>query len=166
MTIRPATAHDVPAVLPMVEKIVALHAEWDVARYAPLENAAEMYRNWLAARATDAKSAFIVAQREEKLVGFLVATVEREIAIYRLGEYAFIHDLWVDPEYRNEGVARQMVMAAIERFAQLGIRQIRLETAAENDIARALFAQCGFRVATVGMLLDLENGAESNLRRS
>jgi RimJ/RimL family protein N-acetyltransferase len=160
MTIRPATTDDVPAVLPMVAKIVALHAKWDADRYGPLDNAAEMYRNWLGTRATDGRSAFIVAQREDKLVAFLVATIEREIAIYRLGEYAFIHDLWVEPDYRNEGVARQMVMAAVERFAQLGVKQIRLETAAENDIARALFAQCGFRVATVGMLLSL--GSTSN----
>ena len=35
------------------------------------------------------------------LVGFLIATVEREIPIYRLHEFGFIHDLWVEPEYRN-----------------------------------------------------------------
>ena len=47
-------------------------------------------------------------------LGFLVGTVEREIPIYRLAEFGFIHDLWVEPAYRNEGVARQMVMVAVE----------------------------------------------------
>jgi NAD(P)-dependent dehydrogenase (short-subunit alcohol dehydrogenase family) len=49
------------------------------------------------------------------LVAFSIGTVEREIPIYRLDKFGFIHDLWVEPEYRNEGVARQMVMLAVER---------------------------------------------------
>ena len=31
----------------------------------------------------------------------VVATVEAEIPIYRLKEFGFIHDLWVEPDYRN-----------------------------------------------------------------
>jgi len=36
------------------------------------------------------------AEREGKLVGFLVATVEKEIPIYRLDSFGFIHDVWVE----------------------------------------------------------------------
>jgi ribosomal protein S18 acetylase RimI-like enzyme len=156
MTIRPATPDDVPAVLPMVGKLAELHESWDAAKYPYLTNAAEMYRGWMRARANDARSVFLVAEREEaKIVGFLIGTVEREIPIYRLDEFGFIHDLWVDPEYRHEGVARQMVMLAIERFKNIGAKQIRLDTAAPNEAARKLFASCGFRVSVVEMLIEL-----------
>ena len=156
ISIRPATPADVPAVLPMVEQIVELHAQWDPAKYAPLPDVAGMYRGWLASRSRDAdRSVFLVAEREGRIVGFLVSTIEREIPIYKTSEYAFIHDLWVEPAYRNEGVAQQMVMLAIERFTELGVEQVRLETAAANDVARALFAKCGFRVSTINMLLAL-----------
>jgi ribosomal protein S18 acetylase RimI-like enzyme len=155
MTIRPATPDDVPLVLPMVEKICALHESWDPAKYAFLPNIGQMYREWLKSRATDNRSVFLVAQREERVVGFLVGTTEREIPIYRLHEYGFIHDLWVEPEYRNEGIARQMTMLAIEKFRQIGIKQIRLDTAAQNEPARGLFASCGFRIDTSEMLLEI-----------
>ncbi|HEV7298949.1 MAG TPA: GNAT family N-acetyltransferase [Tepidisphaeraceae bacterium] len=156
MTIRPATPTDVPAVLPMVEQIVALHAAWDPDKYAPLPDVPGLYRGWLMARARDTdRSVFLVAEREGQIVGFLVSTIEREIPIYRTSEYAFIHDLWVEPAYRNEGIGRQMAMLAIERFTELGVEQVRLETAAANDVARALFAKCGFRVSTIDMLLTL-----------
>jgi len=156
MTIRPATATDVPLVLAMVARICALHAAWDPAKYGMIPDVAESYRGWLASRARDERSVFLVAEAEPgRLAGFLVATIEREIPIYRVDHYAFVHDLWVEPAYRNEGVARQMVMLAVERFTELGVPQIRLETAAHNDAARKLFASCGFRVSTIDMLLEV-----------
>src|SRR5687768_2513284 len=133
MTIRPATAADVPHVLLMVERVCALHESWDPAKYGFLPNIAQMYRGWLTTRARDSRSVFLVAEREGAIVAFLVGTVEREIPIYRLDEYGFIHDVWVEPAYRNEGVGRQMTMLAIERFREIGVRQIRLDTAAKND---------------------------------
>jgi ribosomal protein S18 acetylase RimI-like enzyme len=167
MQIRPANVADVPAVLPMVAKIAALHESWDAARYGYLPNPDQMYRSWLRARATDPRSVFLVIERGGgKLVGFLVATTEREIPIYRIEQFGFIHDLWVEPEYRNEGLARQLVMLAIERFRDMGMHQIRCETAAANDIARSLFQRCGFRPAAVEMLLEIPPSASAGEAKS
>ena len=159
MDIRPATPQDVPAVLPMVQRICAMHQSWDPAKYGFRDRPEEMYRNWLAERAVDPRSVFLVVPHPlaatDQLVAFLIATVEREIPIYRLTEYGFIHDLWVEPEYRHEGLGRQLVMLAIERFAAIGGKQIRLDTAAANDAARNLFKACGFRLSTMEMLMEL-----------
>lgn len=156
MDIRPATADDVPAVLPMVAKVCAFHEGLDPQKYAFLPHPEERYRNWLTTRATDDQSAFFVAERERRLVAFLVGTVEGEIPIYRIKRYGFIHDLWVEPEYRNEGIARQLVMLAVERFREMGVPQVRLDTAAQNAVARKLFEACGFRPSTTEMLLAFE----------
>ena len=147
MEIRPAVPDDVPAVLPMVAQICALHEQWDVAKYGFLPDPAERYRNWLTARATDVRAG--------KLAGFLIGAVEQEIPIYRLKEYGFIHDVWVEPDYRHEGVGRQLTMRAIERFRAIGVTQVRLDTAAPNDAGRGLFASCGFRPSVTEMLLEL-----------
>ena len=48
-----------------------------------------------------------------------------------------------------------MTMLAIEKFREIGVKQIRLDTAAKNDAARALFASCGFRPSTTEMLLEM-----------
>src|SRR5687767_2742802 len=117
MQVRPATPEDVPAVLPMVEKLCALHEEWDAAKYSFRPGVAGMYDEWLRERAVNRRSVFLVAEASgpSKLVGMIIGTIEREIPIYRLKEYGFLHDLWVEPEYRHEGLARQMVMLAVER---------------------------------------------------
>ena len=163
MNIRPATVRDVPHVLPMVAAICAMHQGLDPAKFGFAGPPAEMYRGWLTSRATDERSVFLLADRnpddaaQPHLVAFLIATVEREIPIYKVREYGFIHDLWVEENYRNEGVARQMVMLAVERFTEMGVDQVRLDTAADNDAARALFLKCGFRVSTIEMLLELKD---------
>ena len=155
MDIRPATVDDLPAVLPMVAAVAALHESWDPAKFGYRPNPEERYRSWLTGRARDRRSVFLVAERDGSLVGFLVATVEQEIPIYRVAEFGFIHDIWVDPAYRNEGVGRQMVMLAIERFRDLGVPQVRADTAAKNDPARSLLAKCGLRPSTTEMLVEL-----------
>lgn len=158
MLIRRAKQSDIPEVLPMVGKICALHETWDSAKYGFLPNPEQRYESWLGKLVKSDRNVFLVAedQTNQKLAGFLAATIEREIPIYRLQEFAFIHDLWVEPEYRRSGVARQLVMEAMEQLQKLGVAQIRLDTAAINETARKLFSECGFRPSTVEMLIELK----------
>jgi ribosomal protein S18 acetylase RimI-like enzyme len=164
MVIRPARPEDVTEVLPMVAKVCAFHEALDPAKYGFLPEPARMYEGWLVSRANDARSVFLVAEREGVgtepgvMAGFLVAGTEREIGVYRLKEFGFVHDLWVEPEYRHEGLARQMVMLAVERFREIGVAQVRMDVAQNNEAARRLFEACGFRVSTVEMLMELEPG--------
>lgn len=156
MDIRPATPDDVPRVLPMVAKVCAFHKKLDPAKYGFRGEPQRMYDRWLASRSEDPRSVFLVAEAGPgRLAGFLVGTVEPEIPVYRLKEFGFIHDLWVEEKYRNEGVARQMVTLAVERFRDIGVKQVRLDTAYANEPARGLFAACGFRPSIVEMLIEL-----------
>jgi ribosomal protein S18 acetylase RimI-like enzyme len=156
MDIRPATPEDVAGVVPMVEQLTGFLAQRDAAKYEPLPQVGEMYRSWLKARANDPRAVFLVAERSVgHLVGFLIGTVEREIPIYRLDEYGFVHDVWVEPDYRNEGLARQLVTLAAERFRAIGVRQVRLDVLVSNAPAQNLFTSCGFRPSVTEMLLEL-----------
>ena len=50
-----------------------------------------------------------------------------------------------------------MVMLAAERFRELGVRQVRADTAGPNEAARKLLGACGFRPSTTEMLLETED---------
>jgi ribosomal protein S18 acetylase RimI-like enzyme len=144
----------------MVVKIARYHKALDPAKYAFDGDPGESYRSWLVARAKDPRSVLLVADAapasaEPLLCAFLVGGVQREIPIYRVKEYGFIYDLWVEKRYRNEGVARQMVTLAIERFREIGVSQVRLDTAQANAAAQNLFKSCGFRPSIVEMLIEL-----------
>lgn len=162
MTIRPATVEDVPSVLPLVRKEAAFHEAADPAKYGFKPDPGEMYRGWMTRQATDPRGVFFVADaagrgEPPRVVGFLIGTIEAEIRIYRLAEYGFVHDVWVDEDYRHEGTARQLVMQAIERFTQLGAKQVRLDVLMKNEPAQKLFEACGFRPSVVEMLLEMRN---------
>lgn len=171
MIVRPATPSDVLAVLPMVAAICELHEAWDYARYATRDDVVDMYARWLPERAADPRSVFLVAHEQvwssqsgdaadagRPLMGFLIGTVERAIPIYRVAEFGFIHDLWVEPAARSRGLGAMLVSVAIARFREIGVAQIRLETSLANEQARRLFTQSGFRVSTIDMLLEIEHG--------
>ena len=166
MQIRPATLADVPAVLPMVAKICALHEAWDSAKYGFLPNPAQRYERWLAKQTANDRSVFLVAahrapelDQAEQLVAFVIATIETEVPIYRLKEFGFIHDLWVKPDYRQLGLGRQLVDRTLQEFRHKKIQQIRLDTAIANEDARRLFQSRGFRLSTIELLAEL-NGQE------
>ena len=137
----------------MVRAICALHESWDPDKYGFLDDIVERYRHWLPQRAKDPRSVFLVAETSShEIVGYLIATIEDEIPIYRLKQFGFIHDMWVEPAHRGQGIGRHLVNTAAARFAELGLKQVRLDTARANETARRLFESCGFRVSTMEML--------------
>lgn len=157
MPVRAATADDVPAVLPMVRALCDFHARRDPERFAVVEDVIDRYARWLPERAADPRSAFFVAHTPDDPTprGFTVATIEPEVPIFWIPACAFIHDVWIDPAHRGHGLAAQLVSACVQRFRDLGVRQLRLHTAMFNDDARALFAREGFRPCVVEMLRPL-----------
>lgn len=161
MPIRPATPADVPAVLPMVRAICAMHEQLDPDRFAMLPDVVDRYARWLPERAVDPRSVFLVAEDRGVVVGFLIATVEASIPIYRLKEFGFIHDVWVEPGFRGHGIGERLIDEAVRRFRLMGVEQVRLEVADANDGARRLFDTCGFRAATTEMLRQIAPAGES-----
>jgi len=154
--VRAASVEDVPGILPMARAICALHAAMDPARFDYLPDVVERYGRWLPSRANDPRSVLLVGEVDEggrsALAGFLVGTVEGNVPIYRTAEFGFIHDVWVEPRSRGSGLGGELVDAAVARFRAMGVKQVRLETAAMNDGARALFGRRGFRVSAIEMM--------------
>lgn len=158
--VRDAVVADVDAVLPMVRGQYELHAAWEPGKYTLRADPAESYRPWLEKRVADPRSVFLVAEAEALpgVVGFVVATVERDLPIYRVVEHGFIHDLWVVQDARGAGAGRALVEETLRRFHAMGVHQVRLETAWKNDAARRLFTRLGFHEAAVTMVRDGERG--------
>jgi ribosomal protein S18 acetylase RimI-like enzyme len=155
ITIRAATAEDIPNILPMIAQICEFHRSHDRAKYDFLPHPEQLYPSWLRGLIKDERDLCLVAEASGQLVAFLLATLEKEVPVYQLKQYGYIHDLWVEAEYRRTGVAKQLVMQAVEHFRQLGIQQVRLDTLIDNEAAIRLYENCGFRSSTVEMLIEL-----------
>jgi hypothetical protein len=108
MQIRAAQSSDTREILPMIAKVCALHKAWDQAKYGFLPDPERLYENLLGRIIKNSLDLCLVAEVQtadlgeaSRLVGFLIATVEREVPIYAVKQFAFIHDLWVEEDYRE-----------------------------------------------------------------
>lgn len=98
-----------------------------------------------------------VARTEGETVGFVMFTIE-----YRL--YAvdtirgMVHNVYVVPEKRGEGVGAALMDAAEEALVEKGAETIGLEVLADNEDARAFYANRGYG----SHRLELEKGVETD----
>ncbi|HLY64561.1 MAG TPA: GNAT family N-acetyltransferase [Chloroflexota bacterium] len=150
--VRPATAADIPRVLPLVEKTYLFHDALDRARFGAIPGGAEKYHGWLSRLVDSDDGVFLVAELDGRLAGFTIGVMQSDARIYKVQRIGFIHDLWVDEDVRRQGIARELVSKAIARFEALGAEQVRLDTAGSNEVARTLFTSLGFRPSVVEML--------------
>ncbi|MFN3821301.1 MAG: GNAT family N-acetyltransferase, partial [bacterium] len=76
----------------------------------------------------------------ERLVGYIIATYEREWGENDL----HIVNLSVDPEYRRRGVARFLLEQMLAYAHQLKVGRVYLEVRVNNQPAIELYRKCGF----------------------
>ncbi len=85
----------------------------------------------------------LVARREERVVGFVMFTVEH-------GRYeqdvrpGLVENLYVAPAARREGIGSALLRAAEDRLADEGATAVQLEAMADNDGARQFYAAHGY----------------------
>ena len=120
MTIRPATATDIPAIL-QVERDSAGAAHWNEQEYAHLFNGTERT---------------ILVAEQESILGFVIAR-----AISPEWE---IENMAVAASQRRRHVGTQLVAAICELARERGGEWIHLEVRKSNAAARELYEKCGF----------------------
>ncbi|MCA9544078.1 MAG: GNAT family N-acetyltransferase [Myxococcales bacterium] len=84
----------------------------------------------------------------------LVATVNGAFAGFALGNliekrrsawtYGYLAWLGVEPEHARHGLGSRMVQQLERRFIDAGARMVLVDTAADNEVARAFFRRHGF----------------------
>jgi ribosomal-protein-alanine N-acetyltransferase len=116
--IRPATRSDIPAVV-AIERL-AFSDPWPPAAFIGVLGAYAM-----------------VALREDRLIGYLVARI-----IDREGE---ILNLAVHPEARRGGAARELLRRGLGDLEDRGVQKVHLEVRKSNEPAQSLYRSFGFR---------------------
>jgi [ribosomal protein S18]-alanine N-acetyltransferase len=84
----------------------------------------------------------VVAEDGGKIAGFLIA--DRE------GAESHIVTIDVAPEHRRHGIGTQMIEEIERRLVALGVGEINLETAVNNEAGTAFWMRHGYR--TIGVL--------------
>ncbi len=148
MTIRQATADDLPALMNLIRHVVPLMHEagnfqWD-----------NGYPNETVFGQDITKDQLWVADINGQLAGLAALTEDQEPEYAQVGfdlsQRAIVtHRLAVDPFFRGQGVAAAL-LAQAERIAiERTISFLRIDTNSENQITQKLFPKLGYRLAGV-----------------
>ena len=87
-----------------------------------------------------AEPAFLVAERDDAVVGFVVADVTPNAG----RDIGHVKDLAVRPEARGAGVGRTLLRSALARLRAAGATVVKLEVRESNAAARSLYETEGF----------------------
>jgi GNAT superfamily N-acetyltransferase len=90
--------------------------------------------------------AVLVALDGETPVGYVTCKVDHEAAGWLRLLFGTIGMVATDPTWRGRGIARAATYAALDWFAQQGVKVVEVGTQLSNIPAGRLYEQCGFRL--------------------
>ncbi len=149
--LRPATAADIPSLVPLLLRLKRLNEEFD-----PLlrvrDDAPQQARAILESQIADPKALVLAAEGvgpdRDKLVGFVRAIV-RERPFYTPEFEGVIVDIYLLPLYRRRGVGEYLLREVSSALKAKGAGVVTAEFPAQNEIASRFYAKRGFRPITL-----------------
>jgi ribosomal protein S18 acetylase RimI-like enzyme len=133
---RPAAPEDESALLRMMRNL----AEQEPGAYFFDELVVrEVLRKFLAS--PDLGQAWVFLDRETP-VGYIVLTFGYSFEFH--GRDSFIDELYIEPQYRRQGIGRRAMQFVEERAHELGVNAIHLEVDQGNDPAAELYRRAGY----------------------
>lgn len=153
--IRAAHKADLPVLGRLGALLVALHHEFDPARFIPAApRTPRDYATYLGMQLTRPDVVVLVAEAEGEVLGYAYAGVEEMDYMALRGPAGVVYDLVVDPARRGRGVGMALLEAAVAALRERGATQFVLSTADRNETAQRLFARAGFRRTMIEMTRD------------
>jgi ribosomal protein S18 acetylase RimI-like enzyme len=144
MKIRRAELNDIPGLVNLWIEFMDFHTALD-AGFVRSANASENWTAYIKTKLTDNDVRILVAEMEESLVGYVVATVNEYPPIITLTRYGFISDIAVTAEHRQQGIAHQLFETAENWLLSVGVSRIELKVDVLNDVSRSFWEKEGFK---------------------
>ena len=152
--VRPATPSDQEALGRYGAALMRQHHDADARRFIEVEHPENGYGRFLVSQIAKPECLVIVAEDDERVIGYVYADVEGTSWMDLRGPAGVIHDIYVDDAARHRGAGRALMRVAIDWIWSHGRRQIVLLTKTKNEHAQHLFAAMGFRSTMIEMTLD------------
>lgn len=154
--IRRADAGDLPALAAFGVRLAELHVSFDDRRFIAPDPAEPVFFRFFEAELARPESVLLIAELGDAPAGYAFVRVEKESLEDLRGRSAWLHDIFVDPEARGQGIGKQLVEAAIKAARSLGSDNLMLSVSPKNSAGQRLFKSLGLRITMMEMRIDLE----------
>jgi ribosomal protein S18 acetylase RimI-like enzyme len=102
----------------------------------------------------------VARYEDDGIVGFVMFDVELG-SLATVRTRGLVHNIYVEPAYRGEGVGSELLAAAERELADRGVETITLEVMAGNEAARRFYRQHGYDAHRVALEKPVENDTHS-----
>ena len=143
--IRQAVLDDLEQLALLNDQVHALHLEMFPGEFRQ-PSRAEL-KNWFRSCITDENTRLFVFHRKEEIRGYLILIFRTvpENPFKPARQYAYLDQICVNSANRRQGIARELMNAAVEAAGQKGITTIMLDVWSENTVAKQTFERLGFK---------------------
>jgi GNAT superfamily N-acetyltransferase len=151
--VRKATREDAAKIAEFAVALFELHAAWNPRRFtqiATVDGAARFYGD----RAEN--GSVLVAELKNELAGFAYFEYEATLYAELATKVAWLHDIYVDPATRGQGVGTALIAGVRDAARELGADKILLSVAIENAEGHKLFERNGFETTMHEMMLGID----------
>jgi ribosomal protein S18 acetylase RimI-like enzyme len=154
--VRPAEKRDLPALAEFGLALARAHVELDGRRFVLPDGGAEAFLDFFNRELERPESLILLAEATRIPVGYAFMRMEPASIEALCGPSMWLHDVYVDPQYRGNGAGRQLVHSAIEATRRLGSTSLMLGVSPANTQAKQLYERTGMRATMIEMRLELD----------
>jgi ribosomal protein S18 acetylase RimI-like enzyme len=94
---------------------------------------------------SDRQHKLLVAESDGQLVGYVKARIKKRDPIYKIEKMGFIDDVYVQPKYRRQGIAKEFIKQIFAWYKKRGIKYADLFVVSNNETAKTVWKNMGFR---------------------
>jgi len=142
--IRPARRSDVREIVALWRQMMDLHEGLDP-RFATGRVGPQAYEGYLRKCIRSRSFEVLVAEFEERCVGYVIVTVLENPPVFALGRFGFVAELCVDEPMRKRAVGRTLWEAAVDWSRKRGLSVIQLNVSVMNENGRDFWRKMGCR---------------------
>lgn len=161
VTVRRATKKDARTVAEFAIKLFAQHREYDERRFTEIASV-EGAENFYGSQTEAEDAAVLVAEIENKIVGFAYLQYEAMDYANLLENAVWLHDLYVEAAARETGAGKLLIEKSAEAAKEFGADKLMLSVAAKNEFAKEFFERSGFKTTMVEMMLHLTDSKDND----
>lgn len=157
VTIRRVEPRDEAAIARLWQALSDYHMQLDRRLPVPTLGAAEQYSARLLEQRDDPFTRAFVAEVGGRVIGYLLgAVIDLQSDLFEYVDTGFIADVYVDSEYRRQGIARRLVETINRWFTEQGVRHVEWQVATANADAIRFWEALGGQAITVRMRMGLD----------
>ena len=157
IVIRRAVLADTEAIGRLWEKLVRYHQRISPDLPRAAANGARVYARNMANRLSDSHTCVFVADHEGVIVGYVLGVVvDLAPEMFEQEAGGFLADIFVEEDYRRQGVGRALVMSLRDWFKQRQLKHFEWHVAYENQEGLAFWHAINGRELMVRMRADIQ----------